>query len=74
MNTTQIEEMVTLAKKNKVFLMEALWTYFLPHYIYVLNIVTSNELGKVKTLKADFGYTITFDPNGRVFNKKLGGW
>ncbi len=73
MNTTQVEEMVTLAKKNKVFLMEALWTYFLPHYTYVLNIVTSNELGKVKTLKADFGYTITFDPNGRVFNKKLGG-
>ncbi|PKV50956.1 putative dehydrogenase [Aquimarina sp. MAR_2010_214] len=73
MDTVQVEEMIALAKKNKVFLMEALWTYFLPHYTYVLNIVTSNELGKVKTLKADFGFTTPFDPEGRVFNKKLGG-
>ncbi|WP_074406549.1 Gfo/Idh/MocA family protein [Aquimarina megaterium] len=72
-DTTQVEEMIALAKKNKVFLMEALWTYFLPHYTYVLDIVASNALGKVKTLKADFGFTTPFDPDGRVFNKKLGG-
>ncbi|WP_024769130.1 Gfo/Idh/MocA family protein [Aquimarina macrocephali] len=73
MNTAQVEEMITAAKKNNVFLMEALWTYFLPHYTYVLDVVTSNELGKVKMLKADFGFTTSFDPEGRVFNKKLGG-
>jgi predicted dehydrogenase len=53
--------------------MEAIWTYFHPHYKYVLDIDKSNELGKVKMLKADFGFTIPFDPEGRVFNKKLGG-
>lgn len=73
MNRSQVEEMIALAKKNQVFLMEALWTYFLPHYKYVLDIVLSKELGEVKTLKADFGFTTPFDPEGRVFNKKLGG-
>ncbi|WP_109852874.1 Gfo/Idh/MocA family protein [Aquimarina sp. AU58] len=73
MDTAQVEEMIAVAKKNKVFLMEALWTYFLPHYTYVLDVVKSNALGKVKTLKADFGFTTPFDPDGRVFNKKLGG-
>ncbi|WP_438712231.1 Gfo/Idh/MocA family protein [Aquimarina muelleri] len=73
MNLSQVEEMITTAKKNNVFLMEALWTYFLPHYQYVLDIVTSKELGSIKKLKADFGFTTTFDPKSRIFNKKLGG-
>ncbi len=57
----------------KVFLTEALWTYFLPYYTYVLDVVASNALGKIKTLKADFGFTTPFDQKGRVLNKKLGG-
>ncbi len=73
MNQMQVKEMITVAKTNKVFLMEALWTYFLPHYRYVLNLIQSKELGEVKSLKADFGFSTTFDPNGRIFNKKLGG-
>src|SRR5476651_664004 len=32
-NTRQSLEMINLAIKKKVFLMEALWTKFLPHYI-----------------------------------------
>ncbi len=73
MNTSQVEKMIALAKKNQVFLMEALWTYFLPHYQYVLDKIESKELGEVKALKADFGFSTSFDPDGRVFNKKLGG-
>lgn len=72
-NIKQVEEMITAAKNNNTFLMEALWTYFLPHYKYVLNIIQSNELGEVKSLKADFGFASTYDPENRLFNKKLGG-
>ncbi|AXT49375.1 gfo/Idh/MocA family oxidoreductase [Aquimarina sp. BL5] len=73
MNTKQVKEMITVAKNNDTFLMEALWTYFLPHYKYVLNIIQSNELGKVKNLKVDFGFASTYDTENRLFNKKLGG-
>ena len=73
MNSKQVKEMIAAAKSNNTFLMEALWTYFLPHYNYVLKVIQSNELGKVKSLKADFGFTSTYDPQSRLFNKKLGG-
>ena len=39
MNKEQVHEMIKTAKKENVFLMEALWTYFLPHYQYVLELV-----------------------------------
>ncbi|WP_299242365.1 Gfo/Idh/MocA family oxidoreductase [uncultured Aquimarina sp.] len=73
MNIKQVEEMITVAKNNNTFLMEALWTYFLPHYKYALNIIQSKELGEIKSLKADFGFASTYNPENRVFNKKLGG-
>ncbi|MEW7291789.1 Gfo/Idh/MocA family protein [Aquimarina sp. 2304DJ70-9] len=73
MNSSQVQEMITVAKQNQVFLMEALWTYFLPHYQYVLQLLASKEFGKIKSLKADFGFATSFDPEGRIFNKKLGG-
>ncbi len=73
MNVSEVKEMIDTAKRNNVFLMEALWTYFLPHYRYVLNVIESEELGAIKSLKADFGFATTFDPNGRIFNKNLGG-
>ncbi|MDH7446606.1 Gfo/Idh/MocA family protein [Aquimarina sp. 2201CG14-23] len=73
MNLYQVEEMILAAKKNSTFLMEALWTYFLPHYEYALDIIASKKLGNVVKLKADFGFDSAFNPESRLFNKKLGG-
>ncbi|MFC5045308.1 Gfo/Idh/MocA family protein [Aquimarina hainanensis] len=73
MNKEQVQEMITLAQKNKLFLMEALWTYFLPHYQELLSIINNKELGAIRSLTADFGYYSTFDPDSRVYNKALGG-
>jgi len=73
MNANQVQEMIHVAKQKKVFLMEALWTYFLPHYQFVLNKIESKELGAVKHVKADFGFKATYSPKERLFNKKLGG-
>ncbi|WP_299180967.1 Gfo/Idh/MocA family oxidoreductase [uncultured Aquimarina sp.] len=73
LNLEQVTEMIATARNNNTFLMEALWTYFLPHYKYVLKIVTSNNLGKIKYLKADFGFASEFNPESRIFKKELGG-
>ncbi len=73
MNVTQVEEMIATAKREKVFLMEALWTQFLPHFRFVIEVVKSGKYGKVKNLKADFGFNAPFDAEGRLFNKALGG-
>ena len=72
-NRKQVEEMVATARENKVFLMEAMWTPFLPHIQYVKEIIDSEEFGKVKSLKADFGFETPFDEKGRLFLKSLGG-
>lgn len=73
MNLGQVEEMIVLAKQKNVFLMEALWTRFLPHFQYVLGIVQSQTLGKLLSLEADFGMDVPFDENSRLYNKSLGG-
>ena len=73
MNQTQVEEMVAFARKQQTFLMEALWTHFLPHYTFVLATVTSNELGAIRHMKADFGIAMDFLPESRLYNKAVGG-
>ncbi len=73
MNREQVFEMIAKAKKENVFLMEALWTYFLPHYKYVLELIVSEKYGKLRSLKADFGFDAPFNTEKRIYNKELGG-
>lgn len=73
LNRQEVEEMIVAARKRNVFLMEAMWTIFLPHIGYVKEIIDSGKFGKVKTLKADFGFDTPFDAEGRLFLKSLGG-
>lgn len=73
MNLKQVQEMVTLAKRQKVFLMEALWTKFLPSFQKVKNLVNSGKIGQIKTIQADFGFKAPYDPKNRIFNPALGG-
>ena len=66
-------EMVTVARENKTFLMEAMWTRFFPATIKALEIIQSGLIGDVKYLRADFGFKAAFDPHSRVYDLKLGG-
>ncbi|WP_439128871.1 Gfo/Idh/MocA family protein [Polaribacter sp.] len=73
MNLQEVQEMIAVAKENNVLLMEALWTYFLPHYQYVLNIFKTKKYGDLKELKADFGFSRPYDTKSRLFKKEVGG-
>lgn len=73
MNLQEVEEMIAAAMANKVLLMEALWTYFLPHYQFVLKELFTGKYGSINKLEADFGFQPRVDMNSRVFNKSLGG-
>ncbi|WP_276500241.1 Gfo/Idh/MocA family protein [Terrimonas pollutisoli] len=66
-------EMITLAKENKVFLMEAMWTRFLPVIKEVFRLVEEGEIGKIIFVRADFGFSFPYDTENRIFNMKLGG-
>ena len=73
MDSDEVNEMITKAKDKNVLLMEALWTYFLPHYRYVLKALEDRIYGDVLKLEADFGFYRAFDNSSRLFNKSLGG-
>jgi predicted dehydrogenase len=47
MNRTEAEELVALARAKKLFLMEAMWTRFMPALAEVRRIVASGEIGAV---------------------------
>lgn len=73
MNSNEVEEMICVAKENNVLLMEAMWTYFLPHYKYALNHIENKTFGNIIKIEADFGFKPEIDMSSRVFKKSLGG-
>lgn len=73
MNAAEARRMIAASKSNKTFLMEALWTRFLPSMKKMLSIIEDGIIGEVLSIKADFGFKAPFDPDGRLFNQKLGG-
>lgn len=72
-NTSQVQEMIATAKRENVFLMEAMWTQFLPHFQFVMDLLRSKKYGKVVNLKADFGFSAPYNVEGRLFKNALGG-
>jgi predicted dehydrogenase len=73
MNRPEAEKVVALARAKKLFLMEAMWSRFMPALAEVRRIIASGEIGDVNQVTADFGFTATFDPAHRLFNCELGG-
>jgi predicted dehydrogenase len=73
-NGDEVKQMLTSAKENKVFLMEALWSRFNPTIKRVKQLVDDGQIGTVAYLKADFAfYGLDRDKFGRILNPNLAG-
>tara|TARA_R110002110_G_scaffold1349_1_gene5673 strand:+ start:2505 stop:3479 length:975 start_codon:yes stop_codon:yes gene_type:complete len=53
-NTTEATDMVDAARRNNRFLMEAMWTWFIPGNIELKRRIADGAIGKVLTVDADF--------------------
>jgi len=73
MNEKEVNSMISKAHEKNVFLMEALWTRFLPTILKTLEIIKDGTIGDVIHIKSDFGFKPPFDPMSRLFNRDLGG-
>ena len=73
MHSNQVQRMVNTARRKRTFLMEALWTRFIPAFDHAMDLIERGEIGKVHTIKADFGFLAENNPKGRLLNKELGG-
>lgn len=71
MNSREVQELITAAQDNNVFLMEAIWTRFFPLSLEVRRLLGLGEVGDVQMVRADLGAPLTHIP--RLAEKKLGG-
>jgi predicted dehydrogenase len=69
----QLQRLVDTARSKKIFLMEGIWTRFLPTIKKIIEIRDSGELGSIRAIYSDFGFKATVDFEGRLYNLKLGG-
>jgi predicted dehydrogenase len=73
LNATQARELVQLARERNLFLMEAMWTRFLPALAETRRLIADGAIGEPQFLMADFGFHKAFDPQHRLFDPERGG-
>jgi predicted dehydrogenase len=73
MNAAEARELVAAARAKGLFLMEAMWTRFLPHMAEIRALLASGALGELVTVMADHGQWFAHDPDFRLFAPGLGG-
>ncbi|MGZ2369255.1 Gfo/Idh/MocA family protein [Ancylomarina sp. YFZ004] len=73
LDSQQVKTMINEARLRNLFLMEGLWTRFIPATEKLIELLQKKSIGDLQYLQADFGFKAEFDPESRVFNKSLGG-
>ncbi|MEO9181096.1 MAG: Gfo/Idh/MocA family oxidoreductase [Acidimicrobiales bacterium] len=73
MTSDEARRLVASAREKRLFLMEAMWTRFLPNIFALRALVARGELGRIVSVEADHGQWFISDPAFRLFNPALGG-
>jgi predicted dehydrogenase len=73
MNASEAAEIVAVAREEKLFAMEAMWTRFLPHIAVIREWLAEGKLGEIVTVTADHGQWFAEDAKFRLFAPELGG-
>lgn len=73
MNGEEAQDLVSVARRTGQFLMEAMWTRFLPHTVEIRRLVSEGALGEIVAVEADHGQWFPKDPEHRLFAPELGG-
>jgi predicted dehydrogenase len=69
----QVERMAAAARARGLFLMEAMWSRFLPSWQLVRHLVDEGAIGDVLVVQAELGFRRPIDPEHRLFARALGG-
>ncbi|MBE5966617.1 MAG: Gfo/Idh/MocA family oxidoreductase [Lachnospiraceae bacterium] len=72
-NYAETEYLMSLAKKQNVFLMEAMWTKFLPVTAVVKSWLAEKKIGELRHIRSSFGYSAAFDGSSRIYNPDTAG-
>ena len=72
-NAKEAIAMAECAKQNNVFLMEAMWTRFLPAIGEAVKVAKSGEIGEIRSVRAEFCFYSTPSPTSRIYAPELAG-
>lgn len=72
LTAAEAEDLAMVARRHERFLMEAVWTRFLPSYQAVLDVVSSRRIGDVRWVQADLGFAAPFEAASRLWNRGAG--
>jgi predicted dehydrogenase len=72
-NAAEARAVVALAREKKLFLMEGMWTRFIPAIVKARELVRDGVIGDVRMLHSHFGFRADDDETGRLVAPELGG-
>jgi len=72
-NAAQAKEVFKQAKEKNLFVMEAMWTRFLPATRWMKEQIQNGAIGKPISVFNRFGFKFAYDPSSRLFNASLAG-
>ena len=75
LNTSQVETMIAAATANDRFLMEALWSRFLPSYLRLAELLAEGAIGEPTLVQSDFSIRVPPEEvaEHRLFDPHRGG-
>lgn len=65
--------LVEIWRASGGYLMEAMWTYFLPAVQKAAEWAEAGRIGQLRHVRADFGYPVAYAPSRREYDVSLGG-
>ena len=72
-NAKEAKQLVKIARERNLFLMEAIWTRFLPSVKLLKQRIKNNEIGKVKQFNISFGWFVSTQYEKRLKDPNLAG-
>ena len=72
-NEAQGQALIQLAHTRHVFLMEAVWTRFLPAYAVAGKWLRDAAIGALRSIQSSFCFPAPFEPRSRLFDPALAG-
>ncbi len=72
-SAAQAETVIAKARAKNCFLMEALWSRFLPAFRRMKELVDDGVIGDIRMIRADFCFRAPWNLEGRLFNPALAG-
>ena len=70
---TQAQALIALAQERGVFLMEALWSRFLPSWQQARTWLEAGAIGAPQAMQSSFCFDVPFDAHSRLFSPALAG-